>query len=164
MSDLIDVLEGEANISIKWHKNYDMIANPVKFHALWIRKDRSVTSGVNISIQGKSIKSEDSVKFLGTKLENKLNVDSHISDLCNKAVTQLNVLKRLKSFIGFEERKVLGQSFICFPNFYYSPLVWKFSSAKSLQKVEKIHEGALRLLYDDNTSSYDALLVQSGRF
>ena len=105
MSDLIDVLEGEANISIKWHKNYDMIANPVKFHALWIRKDRSDTSGVNISIQGKSIKSEDSVKFLGTKLENKLNVDSHISDLCNKAVTQLNVLKRLKSFIGLKNER-----------------------------------------------------------
>ena len=162
MSDLIDVLECEANISLEWLRNNDMIANPEEFHALLIRKDQSDTSGVNISIQDKSIKSEDSVKLLGIKLDNKLNFDSHISDLCHKAVTQLNVLKRLKSFIGFEERKVLIQSFV-HSNFNYCPLVWNFSSAKSLQKVDKIQERALRFLYNDHTSSYDALLVKSGR-
>ena len=162
MSDLIDVLEGEANISLEWLKNNDMIVNPEKFHALWIRKDQSDTSGVNISIQGKSIKSEDSVKLLRIKLDNKLNFDSHISDLCHKDATQLNVLKRLKSFIGFEERKVLIQSFV-YSNFNYCPLVWNFASAKTLQKVEKIQERALSFLYNDLTSSYDAFLVKSGR-
>ena len=62
-----------------------MIANPEKFHALLIRKDQSDTSGVNISIQGKIKNSEDSVKPLGIKLDNELNFDSHISDLCYKA-------------------------------------------------------------------------------
>ena len=33
MSDLIDVLEGEANISLEWLKNNNMIANPEKFRA-----------------------------------------------------------------------------------------------------------------------------------
>ena len=47
------------------------------------------------------------VKLLGVKLDNKLNFDPHISDLCKKAATQLNVLKRLEQFIGFEERKHL---------------------------------------------------------
>ena len=82
-----------------------MIANPEKFHALLIRKDQSDTSGVNISIQGKSIKSEDNVKLLRIKLDNKLNFDSHISDLCHNAATQLNVLKRLKSFIDLKNER-----------------------------------------------------------
>ena len=112
MSDLIDVLEGEANISLEWLKNNDMITNPEKFHLLLIGKDQCDTSGVNISIQGKNIKSEDSVKLLVIRLDNKLNFDSNISDLCHKAATQLNVLKRLKSFVCFEERKVLIQSFV----------------------------------------------------
>ena len=90
-----------------------------------IRKDQPDTSGVNISIQGKSIKSEDRVRLLGIKFDNKLNFDSHISDLCQKAATQLNVLERLKSFIGFEERKVLIQSFV-HSNCNYCPLVWNF--------------------------------------
>ena len=61
-----------------------------------------------------SLKSEITVKLLGVKLDNKLNFDSHISDLCKKAATQLNVLQRLKQFIGFEERKTLVQSFCLF--------------------------------------------------
>ena len=54
------------------------------------------------------------------------------------------------------------QSFI-YSNFDYCPLVWYFSSANSLQKIEKIQERALRFLYNDQLSSYDVLLSKSGR-
>ena len=37
----------------------------------------------------------------------KLDFYPHISNICKKAATQLNALKRLKSFIGFREKKVL---------------------------------------------------------
>ena len=53
-----------------------------------------------------------SVKLLGVTLDNKLNFDTHISNFCKKAAAQLNVLKRLRSFIGFEQKKVLVQSFV----------------------------------------------------
>ena len=110
----------------------------------------------------KNIKSEKTVKLLGVKLDNKLTFDAHISDLCKKAATQLNVLKRLKQFIDFEERKTLVQSFV-YSNFNYCPLVWHFSSAKSLQKVERLQERALRFLFNDNSSSYEELLTKSGK-
>ena len=91
-----------------------------------------------------------------------MNFDTHISNLCKKAAAQLNVLKRLRSFIGFEQKKVLVQSFV-YSNFNYCPLVWYFSSMKSLQKIEKLQERALRFLYNDHKSSYDDLLLKSGR-
>ena len=62
--------------------------------------------GHSISIQGKTINSEASVKLLGVNIDHKLNFDIHISELCKKAATQLNVLKELKSFIGFDEKKL----------------------------------------------------------
>ena len=133
MSDLLKVLEGEANVALKWLKENEMIANPGKFQAILIKKDRSDTTGIDISLSDKNIKSEEMVKLLGVKLDNKLNFDAHISSVSKKAVTQLNVLKRLKQFIGFEERKTLVQSFV-YSNINYCPLVWHFSSAKSLQK------------------------------
>ena len=89
-----------------------MIANPGKFQAILIKKNCSDTSVIDISLCDKNIKSEKTVKLLGIKLDTKLNFDAHISDLCKKAPTQLNVLKRLKQFIGFEERKALVQSFV----------------------------------------------------
>ena len=38
-----------------------------------------------------------------------------------------------------------------------------FSSIKSLQKIEKLQEHALRFLYNDHKSSYNDLLLKSGR-
>ena len=102
------------------------------------------------------------MKLLIVTLDNKLNFDTHISSLCKKAATQLNVLKRLRSFIGFEQKKVLVQSFV-YSNFNYCPLVWYFTSMKSLPKVEKLQERALRFLYNDHKSSCNDLLLKSGR-
>ena len=54
------------------------------------------------------------------------------------------------------------QSFV-YSNFNYCPLVWYFSSSKSLQKIEKIQERALRFLHNDHVSSYKDLLLKSNR-
>ncbi len=162
LSNLIEVLEEEAGVALNWLKQNQMIANPEKFHALLIRKDQANTSGQDFNIQGKLIKSEETVKLLGIQLDYKLNFEPHISELCRKAASQLNVLKRLKTFIAQKERKILVQSFV-YSNFDYCPLVWYFSSAKSLQKIEKIQERALRFLYNDHHTSYIDLLVKSER-
>ena len=62
LSNLIEVLEEEAGVALTWLKQNQMIANPEKFHALLIRKDQTNTSGENFNIQGKMIKSEETVK------------------------------------------------------------------------------------------------------
>ena len=162
LPDLVRALEAEAGVALDWLKENYMIANPSKFHALLIKKDQTTTSGERISIQGKTIKSEDSVKLLGIQLDYKLNFDPHISALCKKAATQLNVLKRLRAYIGFDARKVLVQSFV-YSNFNYCPLVWHFCSAKSMHKIEKVQERALRFLHNDHASSYNDLLLKSQR-
>ena len=162
LPDLVKVLENEANNALSWLERNEMIANPDKFHALFVKKDQTDTSGINLDFQGHSIKSEETVKLLGVTLDYKLNFDPHISNLCKKAAAQLNVLKRLKSFIGFAEKEVLVQSFV-YSNFNYCPLVWYFSSSKSVQKIERIQERALRFLYNDHKSSYKDLLLRSKR-
>ena len=106
------VLEEWSNVALDWLAYNEMIANPDKFHAIIVKKDRSDTTGINIKIKGQNILTESTIKLLGVKLDYKLNFDPHISDLCKKAANQLNVLKRLKRFIGFETRKLLVQSFV----------------------------------------------------
>ena len=61
-----------------------------------------------------------------------------------------------------KKSKVLVNSFI-FSNFNYCPLVWIFSSTKSLNKIENLQKRDLRFLYDDYESSYNELLEKSGR-
>ena len=65
MSDLLKVLYGEANVALKWLKENEMIANLGKFQAILIKKDRSETSGIDISLSDKNIKSEKNCKAFG---------------------------------------------------------------------------------------------------
>ena len=58
MSDLLKVLEGEANVAIKWLKENEMNKNLGKFQAILIKKDRSDTSGIEISLSDENIKTE----------------------------------------------------------------------------------------------------------
>ena len=99
---------------------------------------------------------------MGIKLDKKINFDPHIANLCKKAATQLNVLKRLKSFIGLEERKTLVESFI-YSNFDYCPLVGIFRQLNQHKKLKKIQERALRFLYTNDDSSYEDLLRKAGK-
>ena len=137
-----------------------MIANPDKFHAISVTKWRDDTTGVKLMIQGKQIQSENAVRLLGVKIDHRLTFDEHISDLCRKAAAQLNALKRLEGYMEFKAKEILVQSF-AFSNFNYCPLVWHFSSEKSMKKTEKIHERALRFLHNDSNGSYDDLLSKA---
>ena len=42
--------------------------------------------------------------------------------------------------------------------FGYCPLVWMFQSSKLNSRVNKLHERALRIVYQDNASSFTELL------
>ena len=74
-----------------------MIADPEKFHALLLRKSQTCTSGENINIDGKIIKSEETVKLLGVTLDYNLDFVPHISKICKKAAAQLNVFTNIKT-------------------------------------------------------------------
>ena len=56
---------GERKQCCCWLEQQEMVANPEKFHALLVRKDRKDTRGQNISFQGHEIKSEENSETLG---------------------------------------------------------------------------------------------------
>ena len=94
--NLVRILEQESNVAIDWLERNKMIANPYKFHAVLVTKGRDDTTGEKLMIQGKQIQSENAVRLLGLKIDQRLNFDDHISDLFRKAAAQQNALKRLK--------------------------------------------------------------------
>ena len=162
IKDLIENLEAESNIAINWFKNNEMIVNPDKFQALIVNKNKNMKNEYVLKIGNSEITTEKSVTLLGIEIDNKLTFESHISHLCQKASNQLNAIARLKRYMGFKEKEVLINSFV-YANFNYCPLVWHFCPAKSIRKIEKIQERALRILYDDFDSDSESLLKKSGK-
>ena len=153
IQNLIALLGTESNSAIEWFQNNKMMVNPGKFRAIIIDKKKKCHTNETLKIGDKIIKASSSVKLLGVQIDDQLNFNLHISNICRSAANQLNALIRLKCFLAFEEKKTLINS--CFySNFNYCPLVWMFSSAKSLNKVESLQKRALRFLYEYSECNY----------
>ena len=87
-----------------------------------------------LNINDQTINSENSVK---TPWYWNRSFKKHISTLCNKAINQLNVIRRIQKFMGFKEKEVLLNSFV-YSNFNYCSLVWHSCSYKSLYKIRNL--------------------------
>ena len=97
---------------------------------------------------------------LGITIDSKLNVNSHVSSMCNKAGRQLNVLQRLNGSLDYASRLSVYKRFIM-SNFNYCPVVLMFTSKSSLSKLETTQKRALRFVLDDYTSGYYDLLKKA---
>ena len=137
-----------------------MIINPDKFKAVGIRKNKFEYIPSELSNRNGSVTVEQSVRLLRTDLDSQLNFNLYIRRICKSACNQLNILLRLEGFFEFSEKKVLINSFIL-SNFDYCSLVWFISCGKSLNNVENLQKGALRVLFNDHHSSYEELLKKS---
>ena len=133
VSRLIKILESEAEIVIDWFKKTKMVVNSDKFQAIILNKRKSDRTNERITIDILQIKVVSSVKLLGLQLDDKLNFNLRISNICKSAANQQNALIRLKKFSSFEGNKILIKSYFM-ANFNYCPLVWMLSSASSLKK------------------------------
>ena len=112
-----------------------MIVNPNNFQAILLYKINSdLYLNGNITIDKENIKLVSNIKMLGVHIDSKSNFNLHIDIVCKSTSNQLNALVRLKRYFGHDERFVLVNSFI-YSNFNYCPLVWIFSSKRSLNKI-----------------------------
>ena len=161
LEDLKIIFNKESEKAIKWLNKNEMIVNPSKFQAIVLAKSRETIS-TTFHINDKEIESKDSIKLLGITIDDKLNFNSHISKLCNRASRQLNTLFRFNNYLTPQTKKLAVDSFL-FSNFNYCPLICNFSTAKSISKVEKVQERALKFLYDEHALSYPELLEKGGK-
>ena len=108
---MIHLLESECSVAIKWFKDNKMIVNPGKFQAIILDKKKNNHTQELIKIGKNDVKVKSSVKLLGVQIDSELNFNLHIANIFRSAANQLNPLIRLKNFLGFQEKKVLINSF-----------------------------------------------------
>ena len=88
-----------------------MIDNPYKFKSIIIQKSKQTTTPTQFLLGNDVVEVAASVKLLGIHINDQLNFNLHISNICKSASKQLKALVILKCFLGFEERKLLINSF-----------------------------------------------------
>ena len=83
-----------------------------------------------------------------------------MNQICKKASKKIHALSRVCKYMDQNKRRMLMKAFII-SQFSYCPLVWMFHSRNTKNRVNKIHERALRLVYDDSPYlSFDELLIK----
>ena len=129
-----------------------MKANADKCHLL-VTRDTDVTAKIGEF----DVKNSREEKLLGVKIDSKLSSENHVSSLCKKASQMLHALARAVNFMDLAERKSLMKVFIT-SQFNYCPLIWMFPSRQLSNRINKIQERALTLVYKDNKLTFDDLL------
>ena len=99
-----------------------------------------------IRILSDNIANTHSEKLLGITIDSELKFDIHVKSLCKKASLKLHALSRIANFMTTMQIKVIMKAFIL-SQFKYCPLVCMFHSRELNNRINRIHERALRLAY-----------------
>ena len=99
-------------------------------------------------------------KLLGPTIDKKLSFNKHLLILCKRVSGNVSELARMVKIMPFDKKRFLMNTFIE-SQFSYCPLIWMFCLCKMNNKINHIHERALRLVYEDYTTSFEELLLKN---
>ena len=94
-------------------------------------------------------------------IDEHLNFNKYIINVCNCARSKLHALLRMFSLLSYPQKKGVSNSFAS-GQFNYCSLIWIFSSIRFQRKISKLHKSSLRLCHNDHTSSYHEMLTKQG--
>ena len=162
--ELLKTLESETSTVLNWFKVNEMKSNNDKCHLIIANtNNRSYSSTSYIYLDNAFLESEDSVKLLGVRIDKDLNFNEHITNLLKKGNQKLHALMRISKFLSEDKLKLIMKTFIE-SQFNYCPLLWMCHSRTLNQKINKLHERALRVVYKDSNLTFQQLLEKDNSF
>ena len=112
---------------------------------------------INIIVDNQTIFNSSCEKILGINVDKKLKFNTHVTKLCKKASQKLHALARMSNFMSVNQKQLIINAFI-YSQFNYCPVISMCHSRSLTTKINRIHERALRIVYNNNCSSFDVLL------
>ena len=103
-------------------------------------------SSAAATVDNSYIESEDEQVLLGITTDSSLTFENHINSICKKASQKLNALARITPYMNIKKQRTIIKSYVT-PQFSYCPLIWMFHGRHLNNKINSIHERALRITY-----------------
>ena len=137
-----------------------MKANLSKFKSMIMSSENIWPKILTIS-EDVCLQSHTNVTVLGITVDYRLTFNVHIRICTLKAARQLNALSRLSKYLDTKCKGVLNHSFIV-SNSSYCPIVWHFFGVINNNKLDKIQERSLHIIFGDYESNVHDLLDSFG--
>ena len=142
--EAIEFLESTINNIFAWFKNNGLVANSGKSH-------------FSLKILGSSVESSRCKELFGITIDSELTFHKNIS--CSKANQKPSALVRTAKYLNITKN---------LPKFSYliinCPLIRMSHSRTLSNKIDRIQERALRIVYNDYRSNFKELLEQDHSF
>ena len=117
---------------------------------------KNVDNLPNLMFNDIEIKPKSSAKLLGVVLDNKLNFNEHIKNVCKVASQYTNCLARIRNHISVKQSRLLYNAYIK-SAFGYAPLVWMFCQKTSYKKIQNIQKRALRIVFLEHENTLNEI-------
>ena len=119
----------------------------------------STSQKLHVNIGTPQIENSKYEKLLGVYIDSKLSFEKDLNIICSKARAKINSFGRVAPFMNIEKRRTIMNAFFN-SQFSYCPLIWMFQSRLVNNKIIRLHERCLRIVYSDNQSTFEELLVK----
>ena len=149
---LLNILQNETIIILDWFRKNEMKPNNDKCHLIICNEDN-----VSVKLGNETITTSNSVKLLGVIIDKNLNFTDHVSNLYKKGNQKLHALARISQYLTEDKLKIIMKTFIT-SQFNYAPLTWMFHNRTLNNKINKLHERALRIVYKNNELTFQEML------
>ena len=98
-------------------------------------------------------------ELLGVFFGKKLTFQSHVDNICKITAHKLNAISRITPCVDVNKRKFVVNAFFS-SQFNKCPLIWMCHNRTYNNKINRLHERCLSLIYNDKYSSFEELLVK----
>ena len=157
-ADCILELQHDMNVDLQYLQNW-LIPNRLTLNVLKTeymlvgsrQRIATLTQGLNLSMNGISLKKVSSSKCLGIEIDEFLTWDTHINSVSKKVSSGIAVLKKIKPFIPTSNLINVYKA-VVEPYFDYCSIVWDNLSDRLTDKVQKLQN---RVITGATESSYD---------
>ena len=156
--ELLKTLESETRGVLNWFRMNEMKPNQGKCHLLVADiNHKNYSSKSHIYLENAFLESEDSVTLLGLQIDQNLDFEEHITLILKEANKKLHALMRIKRYLTQDKLRLIMKTFIE-SQFNYCPLVWMCHSRDLNNRINKLHERALRVVYERKDLTFEEFL------
>ena len=140
------ILQEDINSLQVWEREWSMEFHPQKCQLMRVttKLDHNI-SKFDYIIHGHTIEPVEEAKYLGVTINNKLNWNSHINNICQKANNTLNFINRNFKTCPQKIKEQLYTSYVR-PLVEFSGSVWDVHTKINIDQIERVQRRAARFV------------------
>ena len=117
------------------------------------------TDHLNVKADNINIRSVSNQKLLGLYIDENLNWNTHIDNLCKAVSSKISLLRQLAEYVPLQVQKQFYQGYIL-PLLDYGSITWGSTSTANIERLSKLQKRAARIILKADFDTPSVLMFQ----